>query len=41
MRKRRIKVINNENIITNYIKINKETDILAKQNYVIKYFINY
>jgi hypothetical protein len=36
MRKRRFKLLNNKYIIAYHIKINK-----AKQNYIIKYFINY
>ena len=39
MRKRRIKILNNEYIIACYVEINKEKIyILAKRNYVIKYF---
>ena len=36
MRKRRIKILNNKHIIDYHIK-----GILAKQNYMIKYFISY
>ena len=36
MRKRRIKVLNSKCVIAYDVKIN-----LAKQNYMIKYFINY
>jgi hypothetical protein len=52
MRKSIITVLNNKYIIDYYIKINKGTKvfsynfawlkgILAKQNYMIKYFISY
>jgi hypothetical protein len=34
MRKRRIKLLNNKYIIAYHIKMNKGTDILAKQNYM-------
>jgi hypothetical protein len=39
MRKKRIKLLNNKYIITYHIKRNK--GILGKENYMIKYFINY
>jgi hypothetical protein len=38
MRKRRIKLLNKKHIIAYHIKLIKEQ---AKQNYMIKYFINY
>jgi hypothetical protein len=42
MRKMRIKVLNNKYIIAYHVKINKgKKGILAKQNYIIKYFISY
>jgi hypothetical protein len=41
MRKGRIKVLNNKYIIDYHIKINKNKGVSAKQNYMIKYFINY
>jgi hypothetical protein len=40
MRKRRIKLLNDMYYCLSY-KIVKEQIILAKQNYMIKYFINY
>ena len=41
MRKRRLRVLNNEYVIVYHIKINKgKKSILAKQNYMIKYFIS-
>jgi hypothetical protein len=41
MRKRRIKLLNNKYIIAYHIKLIKEQWYFSKQNYVIKYFINY
>jgi hypothetical protein len=41
MRKRRIKLLNNKYIIARHIKLIKKNGILAKQNYMIKYFIIY
>jgi hypothetical protein len=41
MIKRRVKILNNKYSIAYHIKINKETGILAEQNYMIKYFISY
>jgi hypothetical protein len=41
MRKRKIKLLNNEYIIAYHIKLIKDKGILAKQNDIIKYFINY
>jgi hypothetical protein len=41
MRKGRIKLVNNKFIIVYNIKLIKDNGILAKQNYIIKYFINY
>jgi hypothetical protein len=41
MRKRRVKLLNNKYIIAYYTKLIKNKDILSKQNYMIKYFINY
>jgi hypothetical protein len=40
MRKRRIQLLNNKYIIMYHIQIRHE-DILAKQNYTIKYFISH
>jgi hypothetical protein len=40
MRKRRITVLNNKYIIAYHIKLIKNKCILAKDNYMIKYFIN-
>jgi hypothetical protein len=41
MRKKRIKLLNNKYIISYHIQLVKDKGILAKQNYMIKYFINY
>jgi hypothetical protein len=43
MRKRRIKLLNNKYIIAYHVKLIKEQRyyILAKQNYMIKYSVNY
>jgi hypothetical protein len=41
MRKRRIKLLNNKYIIAYHIKLIKDKGISAKQNFMIKYFINY
>jgi hypothetical protein len=41
MRKRRLKLLNNKYIIAYHIKLIRNNRILAKQNYMIKYFINY
>jgi hypothetical protein len=39
MRNMRIKLLNNKYIIAHHIKLNR--GILGKENFVIKYFINY
>jgi hypothetical protein len=41
MRKRRIKLLNNKYVIAYHTNLMKNKDILEKQNYMIKYFINY
>jgi hypothetical protein len=40
MRKRRIRLLNNKYIIAYHIKL-RNNGILTKQNYMIKYFIEY
>jgi hypothetical protein len=41
MRKRRIKLLNNQYIIAYHIKLIKEQTYFSKENDMIKYFINY
>jgi hypothetical protein len=41
MRKKRMKLLNIKYIIAYHIKLIREQGILAKQNYMSKYFIKY